>query len=224
MKIKVSLATAFLRLGIKIICRIDNREMSALGEKGPMILAINHINFLEVPLIQTQLYPRPMRGFVKRETWKNKFMAFFLDVYGAIPVDRGGSNLSAFRSAREALEAEEFICIAPEGTRSVTGQLLEGKPGIVHLALMTGAPIRPVVHYGGELIWQNLKRLKRSRITLKVGKPFYLKSPEKVTPEMRTIMTHEIMYQMAALLPREMRGFYADESGKSDRFLEFIQG
>ena len=42
-------------------------------------------------------------------------------------------------------------------------------------------------------------------------------------PEIRSRMTHEVMYQLAALLPPHMRGFYADEAEKSDTYLEFIR-
>jgi 1-acyl-sn-glycerol-3-phosphate acyltransferase len=195
--------------------------MKRITGSGPMIIAINHINFLEVPVIQTELYPRIMRGMVKQETWKNPAMHFLLDTYRAIPVFRGGANLSAFRSAADTLKRGDFICIAPEGTRSGTGILQEGKAGLAHLALLSGSLIQPVVHHGGENFWKNLKHFRRTPFILKVGRPFRLKTEGRTTAEIREVMTREIMYQLAELLPEELRGPYSDLSAKSAGYIEF---
>ncbi len=220
-KVRIYITTILLKTVIRTICRVDARELSKIDTKGPMVISINHINFLEVPLIQTWLMPRKMRGFVKKETWENPIMRFLLNTYNAIPVERGGVNKVAFREVREALKEEKFICIAPEGTRSGTGVLQEGKPGITAMALMTGAPITPLVHYGGENVWSNLKRFKRTRITLKVGAPFYLESEKKTDSVIRDEMTREVMYQMASLLPEDLRGLYSDASRKTTNYLRF---
>ena len=207
-----------------MISKVDSRELEQIATRGPMILSMNHINFLEVPLIQAWLMPRKMRGFVKRETWNNRFMSFLFNTYRAIPVDRGGSNMQAFREVKSSLEEEYFICIAPEGTRSGNGVLQEGKPGITMMALMTGAPIMPVIHYGGQDIWKNLKRLKRTPVHWKTGRPFRIKTENKPDSSVRDEITKEIMYQMAILLPEELRGQYSDLSSMTSRHLEFLPG
>ncbi len=191
-----------------------------------MILIINHINFLEVPLIQVCMMPRKMRGLVKNETWRNPILRFFLNTYHAIPIYRKGVNISAFREVKKYLAEGEFICLAPEGTRSGNGILHEGKAGITTMALMTGAPIIPVVHYGGEDIWKNLKRFRRTKVTFKVGRPFLLKTTGKigkVTSKTRKEITKEVMCQMALLLPKEMRGIYSDLSNISADYLLFLK-
>jgi 1-acyl-sn-glycerol-3-phosphate acyltransferase len=48
------------------------------------------------------------------------------------------------------LTNQKIVIVAPEGTRSRHGRLNQGYPGIVLLALRTGAPILPVVFYGNE--------------------------------------------------------------------------
>lgn len=222
MGIRVSFVTVLLRLGLRIPCRIDNRYMRTIPRQGPFIIAMNHVNFLEVPVIQTEMYPRLMRGMVKQETWKNPVMRFLLNTYRAIPVFRGEANLAAFREAADTLKGGGFICIAPEGTRSGDGVLREGKPGLAHLALMTGAPILPVVHYGGEQFWRNFKRLRRTRFMLKAGRPFRLVAEGKTTAVIREEMIREVMYQMAELLPEAQRGPYADRSKKTERYLSFL--
>ncbi|MBI9103801.1 MAG: 1-acyl-sn-glycerol-3-phosphate acyltransferase [Spirochaetales bacterium] len=221
-RFRIFIITLFIKTVLRIITRVDSSEFSKINREGPMIICMNHINFLEVPLIQVKLMPRRMRGFVKKETWESPLMKYLVDTYRAIPVDRGGINMNAFREVRESLAEGDFIVVAPEGTRSVTGILQDGKPGIVSMALMTGAPILPVIHYGGEKFWENFRKLRRTRVEWKVGHPFYLNKAEKTDASIRKEMTDEIMYQMALLLPEEMRGPYADLSKMTSKHLKFI--
>lgn len=223
MNIRTLLSTIFLKSAIRILCRVDSGEMKKIPLKGPGIIVINHINFLEVPLIQVCMHPRKMHGLVKKETWNNPFLRFFLNTYGAIPVDRGGVNKQAFADVKKALDDGAYICIAPEGTRSGDGILKKGRSGITAIALMNGVPVIPVAHRGGENIWRNMKRLKRTDIILKVGKPFIIKNGNQPGKETREKITEEIMYQLAGLLPEEMRGVYSTPQDKPLKYVKFVQ-
>lgn len=221
-KLRVFLVSLFIKNIIRIIAKIDADDLKNVPAEGPLIIAVNHINFLEVPAVQMWFMPRKLRGFVKKETWDNPAMAFLCNTYRAIPVDRGGINRDAFREVREALSEGTMVVVAPEGTRSGNGILKEGKPGIVAMALMTGTAILPVVHFGGQDFWSNFKRFRRTPLIFKTGKPFSLKSDQKPNAEIREKMTREIMYQMAQLLPIELRGAYSDESGLTVDYLNFL--
>ncbi len=221
MSIRIFFATLFLKTVIRIICTVDSEEFSRIPLKGPGIIVINHINFLEVPLIQVYMAPRKMHGLVKKETWKNPFLRFFLNTYEAIPVHRGGTNLESFRRVKDLLEEKDYICIAPEGTRSGNGILQNGRPGVASIALLANVPVIPVAHTGGEEIWNNLKHLKKTKITLKVGTPFLIKPSNSKNRKLRHQITDEIMHQLAELLPEHMRGVYSDTSKKSEEYLLF---
>ncbi|MDR3146047.1 MAG: 1-acyl-sn-glycerol-3-phosphate acyltransferase [Treponema sp.] len=190
--------------------------------RGPMIVAVNHINFLEVPILVTHSYPLLLTGLVKSETWKNPLMAFLFDTYKAIPIDRRGSYLKAFRQVGDALAKGFFVVIAPEGSRSKNGILRRGKAGVVQLALITGAPVLPVVHFGGEKIWDNLRHFKRTPFRFRVGRPFRFKYEGRPDRQVREAMLTELMGQMAALLPEEMRGVYAEQVQQECKYLEFL--
>jgi 1-acyl-sn-glycerol-3-phosphate acyltransferase len=206
------------------LCDIDSKEfVEALAGIPPVIVAINHINFLEVPILVAHSYPLYLTGLVKSETWNNPIMAFLFNTYKAIPIDRGRSYRESFRRVREAMSQGFFVCMAPEGTRSKNGVLGKGKAGIIQLALYTGAPVLPVVHYGGERIWDNIRRFKRTPFCFKVGRPFRFKCegrPNKITREQ---MLAELMGQMARLLPTEMRGVHAEQAQRESIHLEFVQ-
>jgi 1-acyl-sn-glycerol-3-phosphate acyltransferase len=240
MNLRRAVVNAILKTALNAICEIDATEfVEALyargtgsrspenAEKGglppgPMIVAVNHINFLEVPILVTHTYPLLITGLVKSETWKNPIMAFLFDTYQAIPINREGAYLQTFRDVREAIRKGFFVCIAPEGSRSKNGILKQGKAGIVQLALITGAPVLPVVHYGGEKIWDNLRHFRRTPFRFRVGRPFRFKCEGRPGKAARELMLSELMGQMAALLPETMRGIYAEQARRECKYLEFL--
>ena len=210
---------------LRILCRVDDAQLAQVPDRGPLILVANHVNFLEVPLLYTHLRPRPMASFAKAETWDHPLLRLLADLWGAIPLHRGEADMAALRQALEALEAGHILGLAPEGTRSGHGRLQRGHTGVVLLALRSGAPLLPMVYYGGELFWRNLARLRRTDFYIVVGQPFYLDAGGvKVTRQVRRQMTDEVMYQMAALLPPTYRGVYSDLAAATEAYLRFPPG
>jgi 1-acyl-sn-glycerol-3-phosphate acyltransferase len=208
-----------------LLCRVDDVQLARVPDRGPLIMVINHINFLEAPVLYPRLRPRPTTGFAKAETWDNPALRPLADLWGAIPLQRGEADMAAFREALKALEAGYILIVAPEGTRSGHGRLQRGHPGVAFLALRSGAPVLPVVHYGGELFWRNLPRLHRTEFRTVVGQPFYLDAEGiKVTRQVRQQMADEIMYQLAASLPPAYRGVYSDLAAATETYIRFPPG
>lgn len=172
-------------------------------------MAINHINFLEVPLIYLGLLPRPVSGLVKKETWDTPFFGFLARLWDAIPVNRNAMDSSAFRIMQQRLEKKMIIIIAPEGTRSKSGILGAGHAGVITAAHKASAPIWPVVHFGGERFWENIKKLKRTTIHFRVGAPLSLPPKEETLGrQTRNALLEELMVTMASILPVPYRGYY----------------
>jgi len=207
----------------RLLCRIDDEPLESVPAEGPLILVCNHINFLEVPVMFTHLQPRPLTGFAKSETWDNPWLALLFNLWGAIPLQRGEADTQALRKGLQALEQGMILAITPEGTRSNDGRLKRGHPGVTLLALRSGVPLLPLVYFGQETLGNNLRKLRRTVFHIKVGQPFYLTAPHGLaTHSVRQALTDEIMYQLAALLPPEYRGFYSDLSAASTQHLQFI--
>lgn len=208
---------------LSTILRVDDRDVSRIPSRGPLILATNHINSLDAPVGFSHLHPRPLTAFVKIETFDKPFLRFLFNAWETIPIHRGEVDFNAFKKADEALKQNKIVVVAPEGTRSYHGRLNAGYPGIVILALMTGAPILPVVFYGNENFKTKLRLFKRTDMVIKVGKPFHLKFPSAHPQrEIRQEMTDEIMYEISRLLPEANRGLYSDLSRSKQKYLEFF--
>ena len=125
--------------------------------------------------------------------------------------------------ALAVLNAGGMLAIAPEGTRSRTGGLLQGKPGIAWLATQFDVPVIPLVAWGHEKWRQRGKRLGRIPIHVRAGVP--LRFPQGLpSPGTLHRYTDQIMAQLAALLPPEYRGVYASQGEYSDDLEPAVQG
>lgn len=207
----------------RILCRIDGAALKKIPAKGPLILACNHINFLEAPVIYTHLLPRPITGLAKSESWDNFWLGKLFDIWNVIPLQRGEADLKAMNLGLDALKQGKIVAITPEGTRSGNGRLLKAHPGVVTLAVRSHAPILPIVYWGHEIFKTNFKHLRRTDFHIRVGEPFIIDDQsEKVTHHNRQAIADEIMSQVAVLLPPEYRGVYASDNPQPARYLRFL--
>jgi 1-acyl-sn-glycerol-3-phosphate acyltransferase len=140
-------------------------------------------------------------------------------------VDRFNPDLKAIRAVIARMKKGEVLVITPEGTRSKVGYLIEGKPGVSYLAAKLGYPLLPVGISGSfdSIFFGQLKRLHRPHVIVTIGAAFSLPPlPSEALNRDKALLddTEEIMCRIAALLPQEQRGFYADHP----RLKEFLTG
>lgn len=216
------IVNAIIKGLIFILCRVEDEQLAQVPAQGPLIVYMNHINFLDAPLFYTHLQPRPLTGFVKVETWDSPFLGPLFTLWGAIPIRRGEADRNAIRQGVTALQAGQILAIAPEGTRSEHGWMQKAHAGTVMMALLSGAPLLPIAHFGAEGFHRNLPRLRRTDFNIVVGEPFFLEDGgTRATRAIREKMTDEIMYHLAALLPPSHRGEYSDLSKATQIYMRF---
>lgn len=218
----------FVRILVKfsteILCRIDAPDLYKIPQKGPLIVISNHTGQLEVAVYFGQLATRPITAWAKIESWDNVFLNWLFNLWGLIPVRRGEGDTSALKKAMKALDDGYVFGIAPEGTRNKTGRLKRAHPGAVLLAVHSGAPILPVVHWGGENFLKNLPRLKRTDFHMRVGKPFKLElNGAKMTREIRQQIADEMMIRIAELMPQEYRGEYENFMPAKNNYTKTVE-
>ena len=123
------------------------------------------------------------------------------------------ADFAAIRASVECLKNGNVLGIAPEGTRSRTAQMIEGKSGIALIAEKTHSLIVPVALAGSESTFTKLFPLRRPHITIRIGSAFSLPplpGESQGRDEALKADTDEIMCRIAAQLPEENRGVYGE--------------
>ncbi len=180
--------------------------------EGPLILASNHLNNADPPMIALAINTRYPTFMAKQEMINWPVLGPAFRIFGAFPVRRGEADLAALRAASDIVKSGKMLVMFPEGTRSRTGGLTPAHPGTALIALRTGAPILPVAITGSEGIgwpWLFLKPRSVRHIKVTIGEAFHLPPVDRINTEAAREATDIIMRRIAALLPPEYRGVYA---------------
>lgn len=146
--------------------------------KSNMIVAANHQSHMDQLITGYVCAPKPYTyiGQTDKYTGLARLILYFLYfTHGTIPINRKDekSRKKAIEKSIEVLKKGYSIVMYPEGTRSRTGELQEGKAGVAKLFLKTGVPILPVGIKGtAELmpIGKTLPKIEKE-IELNIGKP-----------------------------------------------------
>ena len=213
-----------IRFLMWVLLRMEMRGLEHIPPEGGVILAISHTNFLD-PVLAMAVCPRPLEAISKLENLRLFFFGPLIRMYGAIFIRRGEVDRKALNVATEVLKRGEVLLVAPEGTRSGVGQLRKGRGGLAYIAAQTGALVVPLGIVGVEDFWHNLVRLRRTPVKMVLGQPFrFVIRGRELNRQALTQMTTEAMYQLAATLPPERRGLYADLETATEEWLEFPGG
>ncbi|MHB0868972.1 MAG: lysophospholipid acyltransferase family protein [Chloroflexota bacterium] len=203
-----TLASMVVRLLLRLLTRCRVEGVDNLPGSGPVLLVSNHLNLIDPPVLGA-LLPRRITFMAKEELFRAPLVGWVVKWYGAFSVRRGRPDREALRRATGVLSRDGVVGMFPEGTRSRTGRMNRGHPGAALVALLAKATIVPVAITGTELVGSPFSLLRRPAITVRVGKPFNLEKSEQGKPDMDAL-TSLMMSRVAALLPEERRGFYAD--------------
>ncbi|MBQ9790692.1 MAG: 1-acyl-sn-glycerol-3-phosphate acyltransferase [Clostridia bacterium] len=172
----ICFAIMFLPLTILFPMRVKGKKN--LPKKQGYVLTCNHYSNMDPVMLDVKLVKK-LRFLAKKELFKNKFVGFFLKKFGAHPVDRGASDIKAFKFALETLKNKKPLGIFPEGTRNKTEseEMQEIKSGAIVFASKAGVPIVPAA------LSRPIKFLRFS--TLIIGEPFFVKgeNPSRLTKE-----------------------------------------
>jgi 1-acyl-sn-glycerol-3-phosphate acyltransferase len=207
-------AQKFRRIISWLLNRLTDTEIKGVENiplTGGLLIATNHMSRMDIPvLFQTPNRP-DMTALVTTKYLKYPLLRWFIITAQGIWLDRDTADFGAFRNAVDALNKGMAVGISPEGTRSSTAQLLEGKPGAALLALRTGVPILPVAISGTEDSVEQMRHFKRPHIVCEYGKPIQAPKMDRGNREGQLQqLTDEIMCQIAAMLPEKYWGFYAN--------------
>ena len=176
---------AFVRLVLTIVGRISAIDAGNVPRTGPLILASNHVAYLDPPALGC-VTPRPVTYMAKKELFEIGLLGLFIRPLGAFPIDRTRGDVAAMKAAIGVLATGACLGIFPEGTRNKDGT---GKAqlGVALLASMSGAPVLPVYVSGTA----HAKRF--AKITVVFGEPMRFTLGRKARREDLAKWTDELM-------------------------------
>ncbi|MEJ2746678.1 MAG: lysophospholipid acyltransferase family protein [Anaerolineae bacterium] len=226
-----------IRLLLWLFIDLEITGEENLTEERPLIIIGNHFSLFEAPLIELHL-PFKFTFFAAVELEQNAGARLLLSAVDAIMVHRSRADRKALRQALDLLEAGGRLLIMPEGgidpelrdtlargeerpstegmNVRISAQLIKARPGAAYLATRSQARILPIATLGTEKVLANMRRLKRTKVTMSIGPVF---GPLTLDPTLRgparrqqlDAYGDEMMYYIAALLPPENRGPYNDQ-------------
>ncbi len=179
--------------------RVTGREH--IPEEGPVVIASNHISNWD-PLLVGLGCPREMFFMAKQELFENRAFAWLITAYNAIPLDRSGGDRKALRTARRVLGDGGALLMFPEGTRSRTGELGEGRPGVAFIAASARSAIIPTCITGSNDPRGAFR--KRGSIRVSFAEPIVHDGPASTEAYAQT--TDRIMSSIAALRGEAVTG------------------
>lgn len=190
--------------------------LEKIPASGPALVACNHLSYFD-PVSNSHAVlraGRTPRFLAKDELFQVPVLGSFLRAHGQISVRRGTGDRSPLQQAREALDAGEVVVIYPEGTVTKRPDHLpmQGKTGIVRLALDAGMPVIPMASWGSASVWQKSGKgsLRPGRpIWIKLGDPIDLRPREEGASDYATVraLTSRVMDKLTALV-EDLRARY----------------
>lgn len=187
-----------------------------IPEAGPVLVACNHISYLDPVYTAVFLHRRGRipRFLAKQDLWRVPVLGRVMAGTGQIPVRRGSSEVGeSLRDAEQALEQGKAVLIYPEGTvtRDPDHWPMAAHTGVARLALRSDVPVVPVVQWGTQRIYDHYGRrfrpLPRTDVTVRAGPPIDLTDFRRrdVDKSLLREVTDRVMSQIRELLAEVRR-------------------
>jgi 1-acyl-sn-glycerol-3-phosphate acyltransferase len=201
-----------IRRLIDVVAKVTILGRENLPETGAFVMATNHLGMLDSLLLYYALDRWDVFVPVAEKWERSAFLRWLGRYLNFIFIDRFNPDLRAMRQIIGLMDQGYTLVIAPEGTRSRVGSMIEGRPGVSYLAAKLQRPVVPIGLVGTEdkALLANLRRLRRTAVTVRVGHAFSL--PTLTSKDRDAALkrdTEEIMCRIAALIPEKYRGVYA---------------
>ncbi len=182
-----------------------------LPAKGPLLVVGNHFSFLD-PVAVLAISPWPIE-FVGGRRVPNapKGVGALRELWGYYPVYRGTGSQLAFRAAQAVFDQRGILGIFPEGSSAVA-VLRPPRPGAAFMAARAQVPILPIGMDGLTDVFPKLRKGRRAKVTIRIGKPigpFEASGRGRARRERLDEIGHIIMQRIADLIPVDRHGHYS---------------
>ncbi len=184
--------------------------------QGPIIFIANHLSNADGLILNEILKDRNPIFVAGVKLSDNNFTKNGIRYVKTIPIKPNSADKDAINKIVQTLKTGGNIMMFPEGTRSRTRKMIEGKKGLLLIAKLSKAKIVPIGITGTEDFLpindtdMGEEDFSSANVIVRFGEATYL--PEKIKEEDKNqynerAMT-EIMKKISNLLPEEYRGIY----------------
>lgn len=202
-----------IRLAMATLTRLRIVGQENLPKSGPLMVVANHFNFID-PVAVIRATPWPLEFLAGHQNPDApRTLSWITRVWGVYTVRRGSASRAAMRASMAVLSQGGVLAVFPEGG-SWAPVLRPARPGAAYLAVKTDVPLLPIGLDGFVDVFPSLGRLRRAEATVRIGKPFGPFRASGRGREQRAQLDeigHQIMRQIADLIPPERRGVYSDD-------------
>ena len=199
-------------MAAKLLTRCEFHRPSGLPAKGPVIVAVNHLHYVDPAFVMLAVPYKHITVLIGEKWAESRPICWLVKMDGGIFVRRGEADRVALDQCLTVLRGGGVLGMAPEGTRSRTGVMQRGKPGIAYMATKANVPIVPIGISGQEALNAGWKRFRRPRIVVRVGEPIMLPQVQgRHKGEQLQALSDQVMCRIAALVREDLRGVYANE-------------
>ena len=161
----------FISIFARLVFRVRVSGVENIPTSGGVIVAANHVSFLDIPLLAYSLI-RHANFIAKKELFTIPVLGTLLRLLGAIPIDREKIDRPAIREIIKKLNSGNVVVIYPEGTRSLNGKLQAGKPGVGFIVRLSGKKVVPAAIIGTDKAMPSGSWFLRPYpVTIRFGKP-----------------------------------------------------
>ena len=212
-KITRRIMRLFFKALFHVLGRVELLGMENIPDHNRYVIIFNHVSVVEVPFIAA-FWPKFIEIIGAAAVWNRGYQGVIAKMWSGIQVDRTQYDREVFKQVKKVLEAELPLMISPEGGRSHQPGLRRGKPGVAYIIDMADVMVMPVAVVGNTMDFLSKGiRFKNPPIQMIVGEPFKVPPVQGRGQERRLNRqknTDFMMARLAALLPEDYRGVYAD--------------
>ena len=131
--------------------RVRHEGLGNIPDEGPALIACNHVSYVDA-LILAGAVRRPIRFVMVKTIYDIPVLNFVFRVGKTIPIISKSADADAYERAfdeiDEALAAGDLLCIFPEGSLTLDGEMGEFKAGIQKIIARRAVPVIPMALRG----------------------------------------------------------------------------
>ncbi|WP_035293547.1 lysophospholipid acyltransferase family protein [Clostridium sp. KNHs214] len=184
--------------------------------KGPTLFVSNHLSNSDGLVLNKILKEKNPTFVAGVKLSENKLTRLGIHMVKTIPIKPNSADKDAISNVVKTLKDGQNVLIFPEGTRSRTGAMIEGKKGTFLIAKMARVPIVPIGLSGTEKLLpindqdMGKEKFQYADVCVNIGEPIELPkiNKDEDKKDYRERAMNYIMKSIANLIPEEYRGRY----------------